>query len=69
MKNLNEKMSSILISNEACGPVIGLTIEILFNITEATSIWAVDKCMNMLYPILIEKIRRMTKEVKIMLED
>lgn len=60
---------SILISNKACGPVIVLTIEILFNITETTSIWAVDKCMNMLYPILREKIKRMTNGDKIILED
>ena len=43
---------STTISDTACGPVIVLTTEILFNVTEATSIWAVDKCMSMLLSIL-----------------
>lgn len=34
------------------GQMVVLTIEILFNITEVTSFWAVDECMGMLYPIL-----------------
>ncbi len=37
-----------------CG-VIVLTIEILLNITEAQRLWAEDKCMSMLHPILRKK--------------
>ena len=35
--------------------MVVLTIEILFNIAEATSLWTEDKCMSMFYPILREK--------------
>lgn len=44
-----------------------LTIEILFNITEATCFWAIDKCMSMLYPIL-RKQMTMTNWVIIVFE-
>lgn len=44
------------------------TIEILFNFTEVAGFWAVDKCMNVFYPILEKKIENVS-QVKVMLEN